>query len=244
MTLGSCSATDKGPKYPDVNSFCNGRAEAECSGEVIRACAAADAAHCIAKRQAACVGSTPTGTTYNSNSAEGCINAVSAAYSDARVTLEENVASNAACIRVFDGAGAVNATCTKDIDCKASAELRCVVGGGLSTGTCQVPERVQGGGSCAVSNQLCIDGFHCGATKHCDVNSQVAEPCDDTLPCVETARCAATGMCEKRFDDGTACMADTECLHGICARGTGAAAGLCVSQVTLAPNEPFCMDAR
>jgi hypothetical protein len=244
LGLAACSAADKGPKYPDANSFCNARAQAECSSEVIKACAAPDATHCIANRQAACIAATPTGTSYNPNGAEPCISAVAAAYSDAKLTTEENRTTNDTCATVFEGSGSANATCQKDVDCKISTGLRCVVGGGVTTGTCQVPDVVQGGGSCALPSQLCTDGFHCGETHHCDINSQVAETCTAALPCVETARCAATGMCEEKLADGTACVSDDECLHGLCARGTGTAQGLCVSQMILAPNEPFCVDAR
>jgi hypothetical protein len=147
------------------------------------------------------------------------------------------------CVRVFDGPGLANATCQRDAECKVSAELRCVPAGGSDTGTCQVPQRVQGGGSCATPSQLCIDGFHCGPSQHCDINSQVGEPCSAVLPCVETAQCSAA-TCVSKFSDGTACTNDDECLHALCARGTGTAQGLCVAQMTLAPNEPFCIDAR
>jgi hypothetical protein len=51
-------------------------------------------------------------------------------------------------------------------------------------------------------------------------------------------------MCVSKFNDGTPCTSDDQCLHGLCARGTGTAQGLCVAEMTLAPNEPFCVDAR
>src|SRR5689334_21467193 len=37
-------------RYPDVNAFCYGRARAECSSEVVKACAAPNADHCVEKR--------------------------------------------------------------------------------------------------------------------------------------------------------------------------------------------------
>jgi hypothetical protein len=243
LGFAGCGAKDDGPKYPDLNSFCNARGNAECSSEVIKACAVSEAARCIAKRQAACVDSMPSGTSYNATGAEACVNAVSASFSDAKLSAQENRTNGDACAGVFDGAGAANATCEKDIDCKVSTGLRCVLRGGSATGTCQVPERVMGGGVCSKPSQSCIPGFHCGASDHCDVNSQVGEPCTDALPCVETARCSA-GKCEKKFDDGSPCASDAECTNALCARGTGSTQGICASQMTLAPNEPFCVDAR
>lgn len=242
VALAACS--DNAVKYPDTTSFCHARAQAECGAEVIRACAAPDATRCIASRQAACATDVPVGTSYNANGAEACLHAVSAAYNDAKLSAQENRDMGDSCAAVFDGPGVANATCKKHIDCKVSSGLRCVLPGGSDTGTCQIPQRVQGGGSCASPSQLCIDGFHCGITMHCDINSQVGEPCSDTLPCVEAARCMASGLCEKKFDDGTVCTDDGECLHDLCARGTTSPQGLCVSQMTLAPNEPFCIDAR
>ena len=242
FAVTGCSSKDE-PKYPDTNSFCNGRAGAECTTDVIQACAAPNRDTCVAKRQAVCVASLPTGTSYNPDGAEGCVNAVSTVFADARLSTQENRTVIEACTVVFDGPGAANATCRADIDCKVSGGLRCVLGAGSNTGTCQVPERVMGGGLCSNPNQSCIPGFHCGPTAHCDVNGQVGATCSDTLPCIESARCSA-GKCEKKLDDGSPCASDQECMNALCARGATATQGICVSQMTLAPNEPFCIDAR
>jgi hypothetical protein len=180
---------------------------------------------------------------YNAGGAEGCINAVSAAFGDAKLTTEENRTVNETCTAAFDGPGAASAPCARDLDCMMSSGLRCVLRGGANVGTCQVPERVTGGGLCSAPNQSCVDGFHCGATNHCDINSQVGAPCGATLPCVKEARCVAD-ICEKKFDDGSPCASDQECVNGLCAKGSTAAQGICASQMTLAPNEPFCIDAR
>jgi hypothetical protein len=234
---------EKGAKFGDTNAFCNGRGEAECNAEVILSCAVSDKTHCVASRQAACVAAIPTGTSYNSDAAEACINAVAGAFGDAKVSADENNAIGEACGVVFDGTAIVNAACQADIDCKVSAGLRCVQTGGLATGTCQVPQIVQGGGHCTAPNQQCAKGFHCGPSQSCDVDSLENEACGPAVPCVSTARCVG-GVCTKKNDDGTACASDAECLHGLCARGSGAAQGLCASQLTLAPNEPFCEGAR
>jgi hypothetical protein len=239
-----CSS-ENGPKYPDVSSFCSGRAKAECNGEVIKACAVVDTERCVASRRDACLAATPKQMTYNPARAEDCIDAVSAAFGDARLTAEENRKTSDVCALLFDGPGTAGAMCQGDVDCKVGDGLRCVLGGGSQSGTCQVPERVQGGGLCSMPKQLCADGFHCGATFHCDINSQVGEPCNDVfLPCAESALCGANGVCVAKFPDATPCTRDGECLNDICARGSSSPQGLCVTQMNLAPNEPFCVDAR
>jgi hypothetical protein len=169
------------------------------------------------------------------------VNAVSSAYADAKLTAEENRATGAACLAVFDGPGSANAACQSDVECKVSSGLRCVIS--TTMGSCQVPERVQGGGVCSTPSQQCIEGFHCGLSQHCDVNGNIGDPCSNVLPCVQGAQCT-TYMCVSKFNDGTPCTSDDQCLHGLCARGTGTAQGLCVAEMTLAPNEPFCVDAR
>ena len=244
LTLAQCGAGND-PRYPDVTSFCSGRAKAECGSEVIKACAIVETSHCIASRRTACLAATPPQTTYNPARAERCIEAVSAAFGDARLTAQENRATADACALVYDGPGGVGATCQGDADCSVSDGLRCVLAGGTAGGTCQVPERVQGGGLCTTPKQLCVDGFHCGPTLHCDINSQVGDPCNVvTLPCVVTALCGANGVCVAKLPDGARCTRDGECVHDICARGSNSPEGLCVTQMNLAPNEPFCVDAR
>jgi hypothetical protein len=242
LALAGCGSKDD-LKYPDVSAYCRGRGEAECAKEVLLACAVSDAQKCVTSRQAACIDATPKGAVYNPNGAESCIQAVSSAFADAKLSAQENRTVGEACTALFDGSGSVDAVCKKDIDCKVSAGLRCVLRGGSDSGSCQVPLRVTGGGVCSAANQCCIAGFHCGSTNHCDVNSQVDELCSEVLPCLETARCNA-GKCERKLADGSPCSSDEECLNALCARGTGAAQGLCVSQMTLAPNEPFCIDVR
>jgi len=185
----------------------------------------------------------PAGT-YSPKGAETCVNAVSAAYADARLSAQENRTIAEACVTVFEGPGVANTTCKKDTECKMSAGLRCVLRGGSDTGSCQVPQIVTGGGVCSAANQSCAAGFHCGPTDHCDINSQAGEPCNDALPCAPGARCTLAGKCEKKLDDSSVCTSDEECLNSLCARGTSSQQGLCVSQMTLAPNEPFCVDAR
>jgi hypothetical protein len=242
LFVGACSDA-QGPRYPDLSSFCNARASAECNMQVILACASPNSSMCVAKRQLLCVSSMPPGTTYNSSSADGCVSQVSNAYADARITVDESNAIDAACLTVFDGPGDTDAVCFKDSDCKVSTGLRCVGAAGSSQGACEIPRDVDGGGSCSALDALCASGFHCGPTMHCDINGAMNEACDQRTPCAMNLQCSNAGLCVPRYDDGSACMTADECMHGMCDMAT-TATGVCVSELNLAPSEPFCVESR
>lgn len=230
------------PKYPDVNSYCLGRAQAECNDTVIAACAAPSKDKCVTARQAACSGSAPVGKTYDPSKAEACIAQVSAAYGDAKVTKDEIDAFTEVCALLFSGMGAQDASCAVDEDCQQSGGLRCVFtspDGGVR-GTCQVPKAAQGGESCAALDVRCAEGYHCGATSHCDINGDSGEPCSTATPCKSMLKCSAASLCEPKLATGSACTTSDECVSGICLEQSN----ICVAQITLAPNEPFCVQSR
>jgi hypothetical protein len=169
---------------------------------------------------------------------------VSSAYADAKVTLAESAAIDAACLPVFDGPGRKDASCQADANCQVSAGLRCVLMAGATQGTCQTPRPIQGGASCAAVDARCIAGFHCGSTAHCDIDGALNDMCSAAVPCGPGLLCSSGGVCVAKSADGSACASGDECANGICNKASTAAMGLCVSQVTLAPNEPFCIDSR
>jgi hypothetical protein len=242
LSLGACVAA--GPKYPFLNDFCEARASAECSNAVVLACAVPDMPTCVTNRQQLCMTSAPPNTVYNPSAGEGCVDAVMTAYADAMITMTESQAIDAACLPVFNGPGAKGAVCQMDTDCQVGAMLRCVLSPSSTQGTCQIPQIVMGGYSCALPNEQCIDGFHCGSTANCDVDVALGGPCDANDPCGDTLACGASGTCESKSPDGTACTTDGQCLNGICNGAGNGAAGLCVSEITLSPTEPFCVASR
>jgi len=249
LVVGACVAA--GPKYPFLNSFCQARASAECSHAVVLDCAIADVSTCVAKRQNICVASAPPNTVYNPAAGEGCVDEVSRAYADAQLTLAESQAVDAACLPVFNGPGTAGAPCQADTDCEVSAMLRCVLapqaqdgGPAAAQGTCQVPDIVMAGYSCAQPNAQCATGFHCGATSNCDVDGLAGASCSSTAPCGPGLTCGASGTCQAKGADGTSCATGDDCLHGLCNKASTDPMGLCVSQVTLSPTEPFCVESR
>ena len=260
VVLAQCrvgTAEEPNPvKYPDAAAYCAARAAAECSDEVIAACAPPSKDHCVSVRQAACgTDEVPSGKVYDPSKAEDCIAKVSDAYADAKLTKAEVDAYRAACALLFSGLGIKDSPCQADDDCKQSDGLRCIPAAALpadagadagpASGSCQVPKTVQGGDSCAAADALCVAGYHCGATRHCDINGDNTEPCSESLPCKADLKCSAlTSTCEPKLTDGSVCTGDGECQSGICVLSATVASGLCVSQITLAVNELFCVEMR
>ena len=234
---------ERGPTYSDTGSYCEALAEAECSSEVLLACGSREEL-CTPVRQMVHVSALPLGKTFDSTRAEDCVGSVAAAYADAKLTKEEIAAYTDTCALVFDGTGIRNSACRTDGDCKRADGLRCVLGAASASGTCQAPRTVEGGDKCDTADAMCADGYHCGPTQHCDINADTGEACTAELPCKATLKCSAAGTCEPRLLDGSACAGDGDCASGICAPGLRGASGLCVSQITLAQNEPFCVSTR
>jgi hypothetical protein len=240
------------PKFPDADAFCTGWAQAECSDTVIQVCLAPGKGACLAARQTKCTAvivspETQLGHTYDNTKAEGCVNAVAAAYADARLTSEEQAAIDTACALVFSGTVARNSACTVDADCKQADGLKCVVhaaplaeGGASASGTCQVPVSATAGQPCSAVDAVCVDGFHCGTTSHCDANGAANEACSQGVPCATGLKCGSANVCEPKIADGNACTKGSECAHGICAEG----ANLCASIMQLSSAEQFCIAAR
>ena len=243
LAAGACVAP--GPKYPFLNSYCQARATAECSHAVVLACAVADVATCVTNRQALCMTSAPPNTIYNPDAAEGCVDEVMSAYADAAITEAEFQAIDAACLPVFNGPGVMGATCQVDTDCQVGSMLRCVLAPNSTQGTCQVPQMVTGGGSCAGVADQCVAGYHCGLTANCDIDQAAGQACAPGTPCAPNLACAASGMCVSKSPDGSPCTTDDDCLNGICnGVGVAGATPVCVSEITLAEMEPFCIASR
>jgi hypothetical protein len=248
LVLFVSACTTPGPKYPDLSSFCMGVANAECNSRVVMQCALMSGATCVANRNTLCLASQPSGTHYNAGAGEDCVAEYASVYADAVVTLAEMAAITNGCIQVFEGNGMTNASCVADSDCQVGSGLRCVTSS-AGTSTCQVPVAVSGGGKCDAPNEQCLAGFHCGTSAHCDQDGVVNDPCSALAPCGSTLLCAiptgaTTGTCVNKSADGSACTSASDCTNGICDIAQTMATGLCVSQLTLAPNEPFCVDAR
>jgi hypothetical protein len=185
--------------------------------------------------------------TYDSSAASACIARVSAAYTDAKVTNDEQKALRDACALVFSGPGDKNRPCDVNSDCTQGQGLRCVVhfsasleDAGESLGTCQVPVSTSPGSSCSLPDAQCAEGYHCGVSSHCDQDEPLDAPCSSEDPCSEGLQCASAhageSSCVEKPGVGTTCSVDSDCASGYCAEGVN----LCASSYQLSPSEPFC----
>ncbi len=239
---------DKGPnyKYPDVSSFCEAKAERECTETVVSRCGTTKDA-CVIKRRGLCGQSAPAGASYRPTEAETCLAAVKAAYQDDEYTSEEKAAEAEACALLYGGAGVEGSSCTEDHQCDLDQDLRCIKRPEAGTGQCYVPLEKQPGESCEEANAVCVEGNFCTQSepKVCANKREAGKSCNDTLPCQDGLHCVGdetSAVCEPKSATGTECMADDECVSGMCSQV--GASDKCVDSVILAPNEPICDDFR
>ena len=225
--------------FAQESAFCDAMATAACSSEVVTACfmsiedqVSEDTKSCISnfvvnKR------CNPLGLDYRKEGAADCLAAVKTAYEDGKLTIEEVMTEHEACLAVYSIGGEVGTSCGADIDCDGAAALRCVSKKG--EGTCQQPEEVGPGLSCAADNAVCETGFYCGSDNACIQRPGPAEACADDKPCVETARCVEEA-CVAKTANGEACTTAEECEGGFCVMAAGQTEGTCGSQLILSPT--------
>ncbi len=244
LFAAACSSEESTTPAPDplktVEGYCGALAAAVCNADVVGACYLSDASSleadttsCIAAmaRPASC---NPGGYDYDRAGAEACIAAARKTFADAKVTKEELAELGGACLVVFSKGGAQGTPCTSDTDCDGGEGLRCV-GKPAASKTCQEPELVGPAGSCEADNQVCEPGLYCGADDACVKLKEVGQDCGEEKPCVDAALCTA-GQCVAKKGNGEACSGDGECTGGFCVTASGASAGVCGSQLVLAPT--------
>src|SRR5579859_1090883 len=98
--------------YPTLEDFCAGRAKAECSDAVVKACGAKSASECLAARTNACMSSAPQGTTFQPSNAPACIAAIKTIYAKTVITDAEIADLGTTCgTKIFSGPGVARAPC-------------------------------------------------------------------------------------------------------------------------------------
>lgn len=244
---GGDDPVDTGPKYkyPDVSSFCEAKAEFECTATVLDRCQTTED-KCVIKRRGICGQAAPSGASYRPTEAERCLAAVKLAFQDDKYTAEEKVAELDACALLYGGGGVEGSSCTQDYQCDLDEELRCVIRAGTGTGQCYQPEEKQPGQSCEAANAVCTEGNFCtDSEQYCVERRAEGMSCSATQPCQDGLRCVGdetAAACQAKFTTGTECESDDDCQSGMCSKV--GAANQCVSSVILAPNEPICDDFR
>jgi hypothetical protein len=210
----ACSTTVVSDKYPSVDAFCDGKADAECK-EVAGVCGvSADA--CKGKRVAACkaTASAAVGRAYAPSKAEACITKTTELYQGSRtIDPVKEAAYTDACEHVFAGAIKRSQPCTVEYECEG--DLIC----DTQKGFCADKVEKKADDPCNNPGEVCPTGLYCqlnGTVRFCRSKKNVDEACDtkDT-PCLEALRCVA-GKCTPKVANAGACETKDDCVSGAC----------------------------
>jgi hypothetical protein len=240
-----CTGAQPGPgteesKFKTESAFCAEWAKAACNEDVVTACNGTRSG-CLGSQEEVCRVVVPSG--YQSKFAEDCLEAVSDAYDDARLSAEElDVVLNlgGACKTLINGGQDEGGNCVRSTDCDGVNGFECVVKPGQSLGTCQIPVEVDGGRRCSTAESVCQSDFYCDGTI-CAERLLEAESCSGDV-CSAGLRCAvATGdvetTCIALSGNGDSCTVNEECESHVC---IGATNKVCASNVVLTVESSLC----
>jgi hypothetical protein len=236
LTFG-CSSEDE-PERTRAE-FCEDWAEAACSEETVSRCQAADSAACKLSQTSFCLDLVPEG--FEDTTGDACLRAVRSAYADGDLSAAELrtvLRLDAPCDRLVRGPAGEGETCDSDQDCATPDGFVCVLKGGATAGTCQQPDEVQPGTSCAAAQQVCSEGFYCNGAN-CIAHLAAGAACTSNEECGPAARCLA-GTCDARLTVRASCTSDDECISGVCFQFDDGQR--CTDRLPLSPSEPICDD--
>lgn len=241
LTTLACSSDDPEPERTRAD-FCEAWADAACSERTVDACQADGVDDCRIAQQTFCLDLVPE--TFADDTADTCLKAVSDAYADADLNSEELrtvLRLGAPCDRLVRGPKDQGEVCTSSRDCDGPAGYSCVLKGAAVAGTCQVPESIGPGRSCAAAQQVCQTGFFCDA-QNCVEYLDVGAACTNHEECGDLGYCAA-GVCQERLGINSSCVDDIECRSGVCFT-FGSGERVCTDTLRLSRSEPHCDTLR
>ncbi len=250
--ISACSAHGSPPPpapgsdLSSVAGYCEARAAAECNATVVKSCGATDKTKCSDARKATCASQVPQGTTYLASRAPACIGAVTDAYADGAIDVDDERSIGDACgPSLFSGPGAARAPCTVAYDCSSADELTCVVPRGATSGKCLKPNAVAAGAACPGEADACPSGFYCDTKSiTCKTTAVVGETCDAMLrPCAPGLTCNGGPFgsgCTMKGGKGEPCSSDTDCGAAICDKAVGQTEGTCTERITLSSFDAAC----
>jgi hypothetical protein len=233
VLLIACGDDEVTEKYPSADSFCAGKADAECKVGAEVCGATLDA--CKAKRTSVCQGvassATGGGGTYRPQNAEKCINDTTTLYASKVVDLTKEKEVDEICARVFAGAKKKNANCTTSFECESP--LIC------DRNLCaeKVPKAIDE--ACNNPGDTCATGTYCGprgGSNFCIKKNDLGDTCGTSTPCLENLRCLTPDGCAERLEAGATCNGNTDCKSGFCDPGPKKCAA------KLVPGENGCAD--
>jgi hypothetical protein len=244
----SCGTSKKrtsDPPKQTADQFCQELAKAACNDAVVSACSGGgtDTERCVSEQAKFCMTRLGSPLYFSEEFAKSCIDAVAAAYADAKLTAEEAVVVRdfaAPCDKLIAGPGKEGAFCSKDQDCNTLEELSCVMLAGATSGTCQVPVVKGGGDSCTEPHETCQDTHYCDGQNCLTRPKTEGAACSAEKPCASDFLCSATdSTCQAKGAIGGACTTGSECQSGLCG-----VSGKCIKEVILADSEKICDDLR
>lgn len=229
LTLVAACAAKKPAPFPDVSSFCNAKAQAEC--QIATTCLI-DSTECQAERASLCntdamqAMASGAGTRkYTQANAQACIDIVNDAYGNGHtaVAYAQLVGQGSitdVCERVFSGNAAMNDPCESSYDC--TGDFVCAPATpGTTQLVCAPVTQVPGGQFCTTPGSVCAPDTYCampsaGSAFVCKPAMNEGQPCAGTTPCVSTARCEMVGVtgqtCTPRAMIGEACLTSDDCV--------------------------------
>jgi hypothetical protein len=250
LPLG-CSSEEDPPPDPlaQRSGFCQAWAERACQTDVVENCNANSVEDCQATQAELCRSLVPD--SYASGHAGQCLDAVGAAYADAKLTPDEIAvvtALAAPCDELSNGSVSDGASCSLDDQCNTSEGIHCIKKLGEAKGVCELPEEVGPGEACDGPAQVCKSGYYCNG-ENCVAYKKSGAVCEGDFQCKPQERClkeadAETGTCDARLELNAACTSSDECASGYCAIADSADAGECASTIVLTRTEPLCKTLR
>lgn len=221
VTLIACGDDEVTEKYPSADSFCAGKADAECKaaaavcGVTVDICKADRTSVC----QSAASAATGQGGTYRPQNAEKCINDTTALYQSKVVDLVKEKEVDETCARVFAGTKKKGEGCTAAFQCEGT--LIC------DRGFCSDKSPKALDEPCNNPGDTCATGTYCGprgGSSFCNKKNDVGDICNDTTPCLETLRCV--NQCQTKLGAGQPCDKAEDCDTGFCGSDKKCAAKL------------------
>jgi hypothetical protein len=241
LFVASCSASEEKPRTRET--FCREWATQACSSAVVSACQAASAEACRLTQQAFCMNLVPSN--FSDDKADACLAAVGDAYADADLTgseLDRVLELGVPCNSIVDGPAGLGESCANSRDCQGPAGYECVVKGGQTQGTCQIPEFVDAGLRCSAPQQVCKPGFYCNGSN-CVEAKATRESCANDEECGPSGFCESDGLCAARQAVNSPCTASNQCLSDLC-YSFASTDSTCVDRLRLSRSEPVCANLR
>jgi hypothetical protein len=238
LLLLACSSEDP---VPTKAEFCEQWADRACADSVVSACQAADKDACKLGQQGFCQSIVPD--SFSEDGIKGCLDAVGAAYADADLTGDELrvvLKLGGACGKLIVGPSGGGESCSSDLDCNGSDGFECVIKGGRSKGTCQVPEEVGAGKRCEALQQTCQSGFYCDGSN-CIETKLEGEECTINEECGPEGTCV-DAECVPRLGVDSVCTQDDQCFSDLCYEFDDERT--CTDRIRLSRSEPICEDLR